>query len=92
MSFVLNEVHLISLFLCQYSVVYYAGEDFACTKNVKFSLKKEEEEEEEKERKKDHKRNVSDGVVSGIGTLLSLDHKLNASDYDSDSVAAENQP
>ena len=32
----------------------------------------------------DHKRNVSDGVVSGIGTLLSLDHKLYASDYDSD--------
>ena len=27
----------------------------------------------------DHKRNVSDGVVSGIGTLFSLDHKLNAS-------------
>ena len=42
----------------------------------------------------DHKRNVSDGVVSGIGTLLSLDHKLYASDYDSDSdsVASENQP
>ena len=41
-----------------------------------------------------HKRNVSDGVVSGIGTLLSLDHKLDASDYDfdSDSVASENQP
>ena len=35
----------------------------------------------------DHKRNVSDGVVSGIGTLFSLDHKLYASDYDSDSVA-----
>ena len=33
----------------------------------------------------DHKRNVSDGVVSGIGTLFSLDHKLYASDYDSDS-------
>ena len=31
----------------------------------------------------DHKRNVSDGVVSGIGTLFSLDHdKLDASDYD----------
>ena len=42
----------------------------------------------------DHKRNVSDGVVSGIGTLLSLDHKLYASDYDSDydSVSTENQP
>ena len=33
----------------------------------------------------DYKRNVSDGVVSGIGTLFSLDHKLHASDYDSDS-------
>ena len=42
----------------------------------------------------DHKRNVSDGVVSGIGTLLSLDHTLYASDYDSDSdpVSSENQP
>ena len=42
----------------------------------------------------DHKRNVSDGVVSGIGTLFSPDHKLDASDYDSDSdsVASENQP
>ena len=41
----------------------------------------------------DHKRNVSDGVVSGIGTLFSLDHKLDGSDYDSDSdsVANENQ-
>ena len=41
-----------------------------------------------------HKRNVSDGVVSGIGTLFSVDHKLYASDYDSDSnsVASENQP
>ena len=41
-----------------------------------------------------HKRNVSDGVVSGIVTLFSLDHKLYASDYDSDSdsVASENQP
>ena len=39
----------------------------------------------------DHKRNVSDGVVSGIGTLFSPDHKLYASDYDSDSdsVASE---
>ena len=37
----------------------------------------------------DHKRNVSE-----IGTLFSLDHKLYASDYDSDSdsVASENQP
>ena len=42
----------------------------------------------------DHKRNVSDGVVSGIGKLLSLDHKPYASDYgsDLDSVASENQP
>ena len=42
----------------------------------------------------DHKRNVSDGVVSGIGTLFSLDHKLYASDYDSDSdsVVSENKP
>ena len=40
----------------------------------------------------DHKRNVSDGVVSGIVTLFSLDHKFYASDYDSDSVASENQP
>ena len=42
----------------------------------------------------DHKRNVSDGVVSGIGTLFSLDHKLYASDYylNSDSAASENQP
>jgi len=42
----------------------------------------------------DHKRNVSEGVVSGIGTLFSLDHKLYASHYDSDSesVASENQP
>ena len=41
-----------------------------------------------------HKRNVSDGVVSRIGTLFSLDRKLYASDYDSDSVsvASENQP
>ena len=40
------------------------------------------------------KRNVSDEVVSG--TLFSLDHRLYASDYDSDSdsnsVASENQP
>ena len=42
----------------------------------------------------DHKRNVSEGVVGGIGTLFSLDHKLYPSDYDfdSDSVASENQP
>ena len=42
----------------------------------------------------DHKRNVSDGVVSEIGTLFSLVHKLDASDYDSDSdsFASENQP
>ena len=42
----------------------------------------------------DHKRNVSDGVVSGIGTLFSPHHKLDASDYDpdSDSVASEHQP
>ena len=44
----------------------------------------------------DRKRNESDGVVSGIGTLFSLDLKLYASDYDSDSdsdfVASENQP
>ena len=42
----------------------------------------------------DHKRNVRDGVVSGIGTLFSRDHKLYASDYDSDSdsIASENQP
>ena len=33
----------------------------------------------------DHKRNVNDGVVSGIGTLFSRDHKFYASDYDSDS-------
>ena len=42
----------------------------------------------------DHKRNVSDGIISGIGTLFSLDHKLYASDYgsDSDSFTSENQP
>ena len=40
----------------------------------------------------DHEQNVSDGVVSGIGTLFSLDHKLYASDYDSDSIASENKP
>ena len=39
----------------------------------------------------DHKRNVGEGVVSGIGTLFSLDHKLYTSDNDSDSVASENQ-
>ena len=42
----------------------------------------------------DHKRDVSDGVVSSIGTLFSLEHNIYASDYDSDSdsVASENQP
>ena len=42
----------------------------------------------------DHKWNVSDGVISGIVALFSLDHKLYASDYDSDSdyVVSENQP
>ena len=40
----------------------------------------------------DHKRNVSHEVVSGIGTLFSLNHKLYASNYDSDSVDSENQP
>ena len=42
----------------------------------------------------DHKPNVRDRVVSGIGTMFSLDQKLYASDYDSDSdsVASENQP
>ena len=42
----------------------------------------------------DHKRNVSNEVVSGIGTLFSLNHELYASDYDSDSdsVDSENQP
>ena len=42
----------------------------------------------------DHKRNVSNWVVSGIGTLFSLDHKLHASDYgsNSDSIINENQP
>ena len=39
----------------------------------------------------DHKRNVSGG---GVGTLFSLDHKVYAFYYDSDSdsVASENQP
>ena len=48
----------------------------------------------------DHERYVSDGVISGIGTLFSLDHKIYASDHDhdsdsdsdSDSVASENKP
>ena len=43
----------------------------------------------------DHERNVSDGFVGqGIGMLFSLDHKLLASDYDSesDSLASKNQP
>ena len=43
----------------------------------------------------DHERYVSDGVISGIGTLFSLDHKIYASDpdsdSDSDSVASENK-
>ena len=39
----------------------------------------------------DHKQNLSDGVVGGIRTLFSLDHKLYASDYDSYPVASENQ-
>ena len=38
----------------------------------------------------DHKRNVNDGVVRGIGMLFSLDHKRYVSD--SDSPASENQP
>ena len=43
----------------------------------------------------DHERNVSDGFVGkGIGMLFSLDHKLLASDYDSesDSLGSKNQP
>ena len=44
----------------------------------------------------DHKRNVSDGAVRGIGMLFLLDHTPYTSDYDSDSdsdsVASENQP
>ena len=42
----------------------------------------------------DHKRNLSNGVVSKFGMLFSLDQKLYASDYDSDSdsVPSENQP
>ena len=40
----------------------------------------------------DQKQNASDTVVSGMGMLFSLDHKLYVSDYDSDSVASENQP
>ena len=41
----------------------------------------------------DNRRNISDGVLSGIGTLFSVDHTLYASDYDydSESVASENQ-
>ena len=40
------------------------------------------------------KRSASSDSDSGIGTLFSLDHKLYASDYDydSDSIASENQP
>ena len=41
---------------------------------------------------RDHKGNVSDGVVRGIGMLFSLDRKLYTSDYNCDSVASENQP
>ena len=41
----------------------------------------------------DHKRIISDGVVSRIRTMFSLHHKLYACDYNSDSVvASENQP
>ena len=40
----------------------------------------------------DHKWNIRGGVISGIRILFSLDHKLYASDYDSFSVASENQP
>ena len=42
----------------------------------------------------DHKRNVSDGVIGGIGTLFSPDNTLYASENDSDynSVPSENQP
>ena len=36
----------------------------------------------------DHKWNVSDGVVSGIGRLFSLDHELYASGYDSNPSAS----
>ena len=38
----------------------------------------------------DHKQNVSDGVVSGIRALFSLDHKLYVSNFDSDPVTNEN--
>ena len=40
----------------------------------------------------DQKWNMSDGVISGVGILFSLDHKLYVSDFYSDSVASENQP
>ena len=42
----------------------------------------------------DQKQNLSDGVIRGIGTLFSLEHKLYASNYnsDSDSDTSENQP
>ena len=41
----------------------------------------------------DHKRIVSDEVVSRIRTMFSLHHKLYACDYNSDSVVvSENQP
>ena len=40
-----------------------------------------------------HKWNISNGVVSGTGTLFSLDHKLYTSDHNSDysSLTSENQ-
>ena len=40
----------------------------------------------------DHNWNVSNGVISGVRMLFSLDRKLYASDYYPDSVASENQP
>ena len=41
----------------------------------------------------DHKRDISNGVISRLRMLFSLDHKLYTSDYDSksDSVTSENQ-
>ena len=38
----------------------------------------------------DHKRNVSNGIVSRIRMLFSPDHKLYVSDYDSDSDSDSN--
>ena len=40
----------------------------------------------------DHEQNISDRIMSGIRTLFSLDYKLYAYNYDSDSdsVASEN--